>query len=144
MSNRPIRGIIENQKVVIANSDINIFEASRLMKENSIGALLVCEKQRLVGMFTERDALFRVMAEARDPKTTSLAEVMTRHPQTVDPDKPLGHALHMMYEGGFRNVPVVENGKPVGMVSARQALGPELREFVAEMDEREHIQEILA
>jgi|SRR6476469_4890 CBS domain-containing protein len=144
MSNRPIRGIIENQKVVIANSDINILEASRLMKENSIGALLVCEKQRLVGMFTERDALFRVMAEARDPKTTSLAEVMTRHPQTVDPDKPLGHALHMMYEGGFRNVPVVENGKPVGMVSARQALGPELREFVAEMDEREHIQEILA
>ena len=94
MSNRPIRGIIENQKVVIANSDINILEASRLMKENSIGALLVCEKQRLVGMFTERDALFRVMAEARDPKTTSLAEVMTRHPQTVDPDKPLGHALH--------------------------------------------------
>ena len=144
MSNRPIRGIIENQKVVIANSDINILEASRLMKENSIGALLVCEKQRLVGMFTERDALFRVMAEARDPKTTSLAEVMTRHPQTVDPDKPLGHALHMMYEGGFRNVPVVENGKPVGMVSARHALGPELREFVAEMDEREHIQEILA
>jgi len=144
MSNRPIRGIIENQKVVIANSDINILEASRLMKENSIGALLVCEKQRLVGMFTERDALFRVMAEARDPKTTSLAEVMTCHPQTVDPDKPLGHALHMMYEGGFRNVPVVENGKPVGMVSARQALGPELREFVAEMDEREHIQEILA
>ena len=144
MSNRPIRGIIENQKVVIANSDITILEASRLMKENSIGALLVCEKQRLVGMFTERDALFRVMAEARDPKTTSLAEVMTRHPQTVDPDKPLGHALHMMYEGGFRNVPVVENGKPVGMVSARQALGPELREFVAEMDEREHIQEILA
>ena len=144
MSNRPIRGIIENQKVVIANSDINILEASRLMKENSIGALLVCEKQRLVGMFTERDALFRVMAEARDPKTTSLAEVMTRHPQTVDPYKPLGHALHMMYEGGFRNVPVVENGKPVGMVSARQALGPELREFVAEMDEREHIQEILA
>jgi len=58
MSNRPIRGIIENQKVVIANSDINILEASRLMKENSIGALLVCEKQRLVGMFTERDALF--------------------------------------------------------------------------------------
>ena len=144
MSNRPIRGIIENQKVVIANSDINIFEASRLMKENSIGALLVCEKQRLVGMFTERDALFRVMAEARDPKTTSLAEVMTRHPQTVDPDKPLGHALHMMYEGGFRNVPVVENGRPIGMVSARDALGPELKAFVAEMDEREHIQEILA
>ena len=143
MSNRPIRGIIENQKVVIANSDITILEASRLMKENSIGALLVCEKQRLVGMFTERDALFRVMAEARDPQTTSLAEVMTRHPQTVDPDKPLGHALHMMYEGGFRHVPVVDHGRLVGCVSARDALSSEMLEFESDVEQREHIAEIL-
>ena len=144
MSSRPIREIIGNQKVVSANSETTVLEASRLMKQNRIGALLVCRNNRLVGIFTERDALFRVMAEARDPQTTSLAEVMTSHPQTVDPDKPLGHALHIMYEGGFRNVPVVENGNPVGIVSARHALGPELREFEAEMDEREHIQEILA
>ena len=144
MSSRPIREIIENQRVVSADTETTILEASRLMKHNRIGALMVCNRNRLVGMFTERDALFRVMAEARDPQTTLLAEVMTPHPQTVEPDKPLGHALHMMYEGGFRNVPVVENGTPVGLVSARHALGPELREFEAEMDEREHIQEILA
>jgi CBS domain-containing protein len=144
MSSRPIREIIENQKVVSADTETTIFEASRLMKQNRIGALMVCNRNRLVGMFTERDALFRVMAEARDPQTTLLAEVMTPHPQTVAPDKPLGHALHMMYEGGFRHVPVVENGTPVGLVSSRQALGPELSEFEAEMDEREHIQEILA
>jgi CBS domain-containing protein len=144
MSSRPIREIIENQKVLSADTETTILEASRLMKQNRIGALMVCNKNRLVGMFTERDALFRVMAEARDPQTTSLAEVMTPHPQTVEPDKPLGHALHMMYEGGFRHVPVVENGTPVGLVSARHALGPELREFEAQLDEREHIQEILA
>ena len=144
MSSRPIREIIENQAVVSADTATTILEASRLMKQYRIGALMVCNKNRLVGMFTERDALFRVMAEARDPQTTSLAEVMTPHPQTVEPDKRLGYALHMMYEGGFRNVPVVENGTPVGLVSARHALGPELREFEAEMDEREHIQEILA
>lgn len=144
MSSRPVREIIENQKVVSADTETTILEASRLMKQNRIGALMVCNKSRLVGMFTERDALFRVICEARDPQTTSLAEVMTPHPQTVESDKPLGHALHMMYEGGFRNVPVVENGTPVGLVSARHALGPELKEFEAEMDEREHIQEILA
>ena len=105
--------------------------------------MLVCDKKRLVGVFTERDALFRVTAGECDPKTTLLADVMTPNPQTIGPDKPLGHALHMMYEGGFRNVPVVEKGRPIGMVSAHDALGPELKEFVAEMDERENITEIL-
>ena len=55
---------------------------------------------------------------------------MTPDPQTVEPDKPLGYALHMMYEGGFRNVPVVEKGRLMGIVSARNALGPELKQFV--------------
>ena len=68
---------------------------------------------------------------------------MTKKPRTIDPDRPIGHALHMMYEGGFRHVPVVENGRPVGMVSARDALGPELAEFQSELADREHIGEIL-
>ena len=104
---------------------------------------MVCDKGRLVDVFTERYALFRVTVENRNPETTVLADVMTPNPQTIGPDKPLGHALHMMYEGGFRNVPVVEKGRPIGMVSAHNALGPELKEFVAEMDERENIAEIL-
>ena len=78
-----------------------------------------------------------VLAEVT--KTTRLAEVMTSHPQTVDPDKPLGHALHMMYEGGFRNVPVVERGRLIGIVSARPALGPERKQVGAEMDERQPV-----
>jgi len=117
--------------------------AARLMRENKIGALMVCDKGHLVGVFTERDALFRVVAEKRNPETTKLADVMTPDPQTIGPDKPLGHALYMMYEGGFRNVPVIEKGHPIGMVAAHDALGPELKEFVAEMDERENIAEIL-
>jgi CBS domain-containing protein len=143
MSDRPIRTIIANQEIATAPSSMSVLDAARVMKQKRTGALLVCDKRRLVGVFTERDALFRVTAEGRDPDSTLLAEVMTPHPQTIGPDKPLGHALHMMYEGGFRNVPVVENGRPIGMVSARDALGPELKEFVLEMDEREHIAEIL-
>ena len=143
MSHRPISTIIENQEILTAPSTATVSDAARLMKQKKTGALMVCDKGRLVGVFTERDALFRVMAEERDPKTTLLAEVMTANPQTIGPDKTLGHALHMMYEGGFRNVPVIKKGRPIGMVSAHDALGPELKEFVAEMDERENIAEIL-
>ena len=68
---------------------------------------------------------------------------MSANPRTISPDRPFGHALHMMHEGGFRHVPVVEEGKPVGVVSARDALGPELEAFVSELGEREHIFEVL-
>ena len=138
----PCKGI-ENQQILTAPSTTTVSDAARLMRDQKTGALMVCDRKRLVGMFTEREALFRVTAEQGDPKTTVLADVMTADPQTIGPDKPLGHALHMMYEGGFRYVPVIENGHPIGMVSAHNALGPELKEFVAEMDERENIAEIL-
>jgi CBS domain-containing protein len=123
---------------------MTVSEAARLMRDRKTGALMVCDKKHLVGVFTERDALFRVTAEERNPTTTLLADVMTRNPRTIGPSKRLGHALHMMYEGGFRNVPVVDKkGRPLGIVSAHNALGPELKEFVTEMDERENISEIL-
>ena len=68
---------------------------------------------------------------------------MTAELQTASPDKPLAHALHMMFEGGFRHVPVVEDGRPVGMVSARNALGLEIQQFEKELEDRDHIAEIL-
>ena len=140
---RPVRSIIEDQKPITASSDITVAAAARLMKEHRIGALLVLQDGRLAGIFTERDALFRVIAEGRDPKKTRIAEVMTANPRTIAPDRPFGHALHLMYEGGFRHVPVVDNGRPLGVVSARDALGPDLQQFVAELDKRTHIGEIL-
>ena len=143
MSHRLIKTIVENQDFVTAPSKTTVKAAAQLMKQHRTGALMVCDKGRLVGVFTERDALFRVTAEKLNPETAVLADVMTPDPQTIGPDKPLGHALHMMYVGGFRNVPVVEKGRPIGMVSAHDALGPELKEFVAEVDELENIAEIL-
>lgn len=143
MPHRPIRQIIENQTIITASADTTVREAARMMTQSRVGAVMVVEKGRLVGVFTERDALFRVLAEGHDAQATRLAEVMTPNPQTISPDRPFGHALHLMHEGGFRHVPVVEDGKPVGMVSARDALGPELEEFVAELRRKEHIGEIL-
>src|SRR5689334_23665313 len=123
---RPVRSIIENQAPITATADMTVTAASRLMKAKRIGAILVVKSGRLAGIFTERDALFRVIAEGRDPANTHLQDVMTANPRTITPDRPFGHALHMMHEGGFRHVPVVDGGAPLGVVSARDALGPEL------------------
>jgi CBS domain-containing protein len=144
MSQRPIRSIIAGQKIVTAPPDSSVATAARLMKKNKVGAVLVVDHNgRLAGIFTERDALFRVVADARDPKATHLSEVMTAHPRTISADRPFGHALLMMYDGSFRHVPVVEDDRPVGMVSARDALGPEIQEFDSEIERRTRIQEIL-
>jgi CBS domain-containing protein len=140
---RSIRDVIANRKTFTAPGKTSVAAAARLMKEHDVGALMVVEGGRLVGIFTERDALFRVLAEPRDPTSTHVADVMTAKPRTVDPDKPLGHALFMMYDGGFRHVPVVERGKPIGMITARDALDPELREFESERMQRDHIGEIM-
>ncbi|HZO02866.1 MAG TPA: CBS domain-containing protein [Burkholderiales bacterium] len=140
---RPVRSIIEDQNPVTASADITVSEAARLMKQHRIGAILVIQDGRLAGIFTERDALFRVIAEGRNPAKTRVAEVMTANPRTITPDRPFGHALHLMYEGGFRHVPVVDNGRPLGVVSSRDALGPDLQQFIADLDQRAHIGEIL-
>lgn len=143
MHYRPIRTIIEHQEIVVAPGKTRVIEAACLMQQRQVGAVMVVEDGRLVGIFTERDALFRVIAERRDARITQLAEVMTANPRTIHPDNSLGDALRMMNEGGFRHVPVVENDRPVGMVSSRDALGPELEDFVYEMVRREQIQNIL-
>jgi CBS domain-containing protein len=143
MPQRPIRSIIAHQELLVAPVDMTVREAARQMQGRRVSSLLVVTGDRLVGIFTERDALFRVLAEDRDPKKTRLGDVMTPNPQSIHPDKPLAHALLMMHEGGFRHVPVVEDARPVGMVSARDALALELRELESEIERRKRIGEIL-
>ncbi|MDG4555693.1 MAG: CBS domain-containing protein [Candidatus Competibacter sp.] len=144
MPYRTLRKIVEHQKILTAApAKTTVSEAARVMQKTRVGALLVVEHGRLVGIFTERDALFRVLAEGLNPEVTPLSEVMTSDPLTVHPDKPFAHALHLMYENGFRHVPVAENGRPLGMVSARDALALEAEEFEAALHRREHLREIL-
>lgn len=141
---RTIRMIIEDQDIVSASAETTVLEAAKLMKRSKVGAVMVVENGRLVGIFTERDALFRVIADGRDAQHTQLSEVMTRSPQTLHPDRSFADALHIMHTGGFRHVPVVEDGRPVGMISARDALGPELEDFVFEMLRQEQVDSVLA
>jgi CBS domain-containing protein len=135
----PIKSVLEPRKLVVAAPTTTVGEAARLMKEGKVGAVLVVEEGRLVGIFTERDALFRVVAPGLDPTKTELRDVMTRDPTTVAPDETFGYALLLMHEKGFRHTPVVEDGRPVGVISARHALDPDLEEFTAEAERRKHI-----
>ena len=145
MAYRTLRKIVEHQKMLTAAPPkTSVREAARLMKLTQVGALLVVEHGHLVGIFTERDALIRVLAEGLNPEATLLAEVMTLNPITVHPDQPFVSALHLMYENGFRHVPVAENGRPLGMVSARDALELEAAEFEATLRQREHLRTIMA
>jgi CBS domain-containing protein len=145
MSYRTLRKMVEHQKMLTsAPPKTTVREAARLMKQTQVGALLVVEHGHLVGIFTERDALIRVLAEGLNPEATLLAEVMTLNPVTVHPDQPFVSALHLMYENGFRHVPVAENGRPLGMVSARDALELEAAEFEATLRQREYLRAIMA
>ncbi|MBI2319574.1 MAG: CBS domain-containing protein [Betaproteobacteria bacterium] len=141
MFSQRIRNVMERRKRLVAPPETSVSAAAKLMAKKNVGAVMVVDQERLVGIFTERDAVFRVIAQGRNPHTTRLAEVMTVSPQTVSPNESFGHALLMMHENGFRHVPVIENGAPIGIVSSRNALDPELEEFVSEAQRRLHIRQ---
>ena len=139
MFTQSVKSIMDARKLILVPGTMSVREAAELMKSKRYGAVLIVDGEELLGIFTERDAVFRVIAMGRDPETTKLADVMTKSPQTISSEKTFGHAMLMMHEGAFRHVPVIDHGKLVGMVSSRNALDPELEEFVFEERRRKHL-----
>ena len=95
-------------------------EAAKRIDERHVGAALVLDGERLVGILTERDVL-RAVAAGRVEGTT-VADWMTHHPETIEPADTTGHAASIMIHGGFRHLPVVDGGKAVGIVSIRDLM----------------------
>ena len=95
----------------------SVVEAARLMREEHIGSLPITDDENLVGMITDRDITTRVVAEAADPKSTSVGDVYSRDIISVEPDKDLEEALQLMARHQVRRLPVVENGRLVGIVA---------------------------
>jgi CBS domain-containing protein len=140
MFDTPVRSIMQERKVLMAAPETLVSDAARLMAARNVGAIMVVEDNRLVGIFTERDVVFRVVGRGLDAQSTRLADVMTRTPHTVGPDASYGYALRVMQEMGFRHLPVMEHGKPIGIISSRSAMDPELEEFVSEANRRKHFE----
>jgi CBS domain-containing protein len=124
---RKMSDIVRNQVPVTLPPDATVRDACQRMRDHRVGAVLVTEgDQRLLGIFTGRDAVHRVLAQGKSATRTKLAAVMTRDPDTMPPGKTAIEALRLMEYGRYRHVPVVDDGKVVGIVSRFDFSGIEL------------------
>lgn len=101
----------------MADAETSAGEAIERMRRDNVDFLLVVEGGTLVGIFTDRDAILKIGTRIDDPRP--LREVMTPDPVVLQHDDPVAVAIHKMAVGEFRHVPIVEDGRPVGVVSAR-------------------------
>jgi CBS domain-containing protein len=145
MSGRSVRSIIRRRrlgpKLISARPDETAREAAKRMAENCCGSVLVMEDDRMLGIFTERDLLARVVAAGRNPAQAKVREVMTTDIQTIEAGEPVEEAIRRMDEGGFRHLPVVEGERVLGIVSARDIPILELGRMAEELHERHRLAE---
>ncbi len=117
----PLDRIFEDRRAIQIHSvgpDTPVIECVRTMAGKKIGALIILEGGKLVGIFTERDALNKVLAAGLDPITTKISAVMTRDPYCVPPTTTIGDAMEMVTQRRFRHLPVVEDGKVIAVISS--------------------------
>jgi CBS domain-containing protein len=109
--------IVRHQDPLMLPPSTSIMEAAQQMHARHVRAVLVIEGDaNLVGIFTERDAISRVLAAGRDPVATTLAEVMTNNPETITPQQAAAEVLRLMKELRVRHLPVIDGGKTIGIV----------------------------
>lgn len=144
MPNRLIREVIGNRPFPTVQPSNTIRECSFIMKEWKSSAVLVIENNKLIGILTERDIVFKGVALGCPLDSVGIQAVMTKKPQVIHADKPFAHALHLMYEGGYRHMPVVDaGGMPVGLLSAQDALAIDGEQLGRDLVRREEITMIL-
>ncbi|HLX63577.1 MAG TPA: CBS domain-containing protein [Planctomycetota bacterium] len=100
------------------SEDELVLNAARIMRDKHIGSVVVVRGETVVGIFTERDMLYRIVAESRDPGTTRVGEVMTAPVTTIEPAAELNQCAHLMTNRRMRHIPVVEGGKLAGIITA--------------------------
>jgi len=114
--------LLRNQVTVSAESHQTVMEIASMMVEHNIGAVPVLQNGRLIGIFSERDLMSRVVVNGKDPAHTPVSQVMTEDPLTVAPNDPLETCMTLMRRHGFRHLPVCSGKELVGVVSLRDIL----------------------
>jgi CBS domain-containing protein len=131
-----IYDLVQGREVYFVDAAHTVLTAARWMVERNIGAVPVVEGGKLVGIFSERDIMKRVVTEGRDPATTLVRDVMTPNPLVVAPAEKLENCMILMKQHGFRHLPIWDGQTLLGLVSLRDLL---LRDLTEKDDEVRHM-----
>lgn len=112
----------DSRELYTVSADATAHEAAIYMTDRNIGAVTVVEGERVVGLFSERDLMKRIVAQGRDPKTVRVGEVMSTELTTCSPDESYEQALSKMHQARCRHLPILENNKLLGLISLRDLL----------------------
>jgi CBS domain-containing protein len=141
MRHLTVREIMSEGGICQATQGTSVRAACCLMAQHQCGSVLVVERDRLLGIFTQGDLIRRVLAPGLDPNLTLLVEVMTKEPDTIGPRAHVDDAIRSMDEYGYRHLPVVEAGEVVGMVALRDCSIEDLAAMRAELETRRVVAE---
>jgi CBS domain-containing protein len=137
---RKLQDIVWDQKPVVLPPSATVQDACEAMRDRRVGSVVIAKSDgRPAGIFTGRDAVCRVLALRKDPATTCLGDVMTPNPATLTPDQSAVDALRLMWDGGFRHLPLVKGGRLMGVVSRGDFKGLEYQQHDEERDLWEHM-----
>jgi CBS domain-containing protein len=143
MPKRPVREIIERDHLIAVSPTTTVKGAVDVMAEHRCGSVVVVDGDAVVGIFTERDLMLRVVREGRDPAKTAVRDVMTKNPDTIDADAPVADAIRAMDEFSYRYLPVLDGGRCIGVISTRHLPFRDVLEMNWELQKRHDIAERL-
>jgi CBS domain-containing protein len=123
---KSIRSIVANRDTVTVDSMTSVLDAARVMSARHIGAVPVVDGERVVGIFTERDVMARIVAEARDPRTTPISQVMSTDLVVTEINESFEACLARMQQARVRHILVLDNGRLAGIISLRDLMAADL------------------
>ncbi|MXZ81421.1 MAG: CBS domain-containing protein [Gammaproteobacteria bacterium] len=135
-----ISEILANKPEAIwsVTSEQSVLEAIRLMSDHGIGAVLVMDDGRLVGILSERDYARKVILQDRSSRETLVGDIMTRNVFTATTDRTISECMAMMSENDFRHLPVVEGDRVIGMISIGDLVRAMIKEYQYIIEQMEH------
>lgn len=123
-----VKDLIKNRETFTVQDDQTVFEVAKFLVGHNIGAVPVLHDKKLVGIFSERDIMKRVVAEARDPRTTKVSDIMTKQPVTVTPETAVEECMLLMRDHNCRHLPICQDNALWGLISLRDVLAHEVAE----------------
>ena len=129
---------LARRPAIVMSPEGNVIDAVNVMMDNSIGAVGITEDGKLIGIFTERDVMLKVVSKGLDPNTTKLNDVLTRNIVTIRDNQKVNEALDIMSERRIRHIPVLTaDGEIGGMLSLRFLLHDRLEDLLSDLNSLE-------